>query len=562
MYLENRSPLPLNINPQLTLLDDPLPDKNDQACRAAILTWSSARFFRTLMDGHLMPDMFHTQKCMGGTGTGFFQFLNGKGGSPQFETVCAMTPRNLAFYAAYIYGTYPLDMSQYQNLFQSTRVPMPGKDKLIKYDKSRHVVIQRGTEFWSLDVLDENGNVISADQILSGIQHILSTPVKYENPSVGILTTMDRNEWAAARSKIIESSANAESLEAIDSAMFVICLEDHVPVDYVDQQNSFLHGSAKNRWFDKSFQMIVQPNGRAGINFEHSWGDGVAVLRYFNEIYDDSSKAPCPQPQTHPKAPRKLEFKISNEVRAIIDKAEKDFDNTRSSVATHLLEVPGFTSSYISQKGLGLDGTLQMSFQLAYFRLFGHSASTYESANQSAFKHGRTETIRSATPESDAMCKTFFSKSSTRPEKEEALRKAVKQHGVITRNALMGKGWDRHMFALKHEALKSGLKTPAIFQDEAYTRLSEIILSTSTLTSPNIQGGGFGPVGPKCYGIGYTTGKLRGIDGANPFGGGKNASVDGFASSVMTYKNERDGQAFVDSMELSIRDICEVLDGK
>lgn len=58
------------------------------------------------------------------------------------------------------------------------------------------------------------------------------------------------------------------------------------------------------------------------------------------------------------------------------------------------------------------------------------------------------------------------------------------------------------MFALKHEALKSGLKTPAIFQDEAYTRLSEIILSTSTLTSPNIQGGGFGPVGPKCYGIG------------------------------------------------------------
>ena len=66
-----------------------------------------------------------------------------------------------------------------------------------------------------------------------------------------------------ARNKMVESSANAESLEvylpsfespelrlraqAIDSAMFVICLEDHVPVDYVDQQNSFLHGSAKNR---------------------------------------------------------------------------------------------------------------------------------------------------------------------------------------------------------------------------------------------------------------------------------------------------------------------------
>lgn len=25
-------------------------------------------------------------------------------------------------------------------------------------------------------------------------------------------------------------------------------------------------------------------NGNAAINFEHSWGDGVAVLRFFNEV--------------------------------------------------------------------------------------------------------------------------------------------------------------------------------------------------------------------------------------------------------------------------------------
>ena len=30
--------------------------------------------------------------------------------------------------------------------------------------------------------------------------------------------------------------------------------------------------------------------------------------------------------------------------------------------------------------------------------------------------------------------------------------------------------------------------------------------STSTLTSPVINGGGFGPTGARCYGIGYTTG--------------------------------------------------------
>ena len=65
----------------------------------------------------------------------------------------------------------------------------------------------------------------------------------------------------------------------------------------------------------------------------------------------------------------------------------------RASVETSILEVPGFTSKYISKKGLGLDGCLQMAFQLAHYQLHGHSGATYESANQSAYKHGRTETV-------------------------------------------------------------------------------------------------------------------------------------------------------------------------
>ncbi|MGB1604208.1 MAG: choline/carnitine O-acyltransferase, partial [Promethearchaeia archaeon] len=60
-------------------------------------------------------------------------------------------------------------------------------------------------------------------------------------------------------------------------------------VGYIDQQDTMLHGDGRNRWFDKSFHYIVLPSGRAALNFEHSWGDGVAVLRCFNEVYDAST---------------------------------------------------------------------------------------------------------------------------------------------------------------------------------------------------------------------------------------------------------------------------------
>lgn len=34
--------------------------------------------------------------------------------------------------------------------------------------------------------------------------------------------------------------------------------------------------------------MILSKDAWAGVTFEHAWGDGVAVLRFFNEIHQDS----------------------------------------------------------------------------------------------------------------------------------------------------------------------------------------------------------------------------------------------------------------------------------
>ena len=45
-------------------------------------------------------------------------------------------------------------------------------------------------------------------------------------------------------------------------------------------------------WFDKCFMLMIDGAGRAAVNFEHSWGDGVAVMRYFNEVFADSTRQP------------------------------------------------------------------------------------------------------------------------------------------------------------------------------------------------------------------------------------------------------------------------------
>jgi len=36
--------------------------------------------------------------------------------------------------------------------------------------------------------------------------------------------------------------------------------------------------------------MILTKDAWAGVTFEHAWGDGVAVLRFFNDIHRDSTE--------------------------------------------------------------------------------------------------------------------------------------------------------------------------------------------------------------------------------------------------------------------------------
>jgi len=52
------------------------------------------------------------------------------------------------------------------------------------------------------------------------------------------------------------------------------------------------HGLVWCRWCDKSLSLLITPKGEACVNFEHSWGDGVAVMSYFNAIYADSNDNP------------------------------------------------------------------------------------------------------------------------------------------------------------------------------------------------------------------------------------------------------------------------------
>lgn len=153
---------------------------------------------------------------------------------------------------------------------------------------------------------------------------------------------------------------------------------------------------------------------------------------------------------------------------------------------------------------VGTDGACQFAFQLAYLRLYGATASTYESCSTAAFKHGRTETIRPNTMETLAAARAFLDPNATREEKMARFKAANRMHSTLTKSAATGQGFDRHMFMLRRLGEQSGHVAGLFTDNGCYERLNHIILSTSTLQSPAIMSGGFGPVAADGFGLGYS----------------------------------------------------------
>ncbi|KAI8497228.1 Carnitine O-palmitoyltransferase 2, mitochondrial [Branchiostoma belcheri] len=493
MYLKSRQSVVLNFNPFISFVDDPKAGYTNQLVRATNFVVSSARFMKCLRAELLKPEIFH---------------LGERSKSKWFERVIRYVPSSLSWYGAYMANGYPLDMSQYKNLFNSTRIPRPDRDEIVVDNSANHLLVIRNGHMYVFDVMDADGNIKPAAELHAYLSHILSDQTPPPSHPLGYLTAENRDTWAGLRQKL-EDCGNGEVLKTVDSAMFCLCLDDSAAEDVDSLTRLMLHGDGANRWYDKSFSLIVDRNGGAAVNFEHAWGDGVAVLRYFNEVFDDVSISPNVTPSCKPadidasQHVRKLEFKLDGALQEGIQQAKENFWSHVKPLDLAALQYTKHGKNDLKKYKISPDSLMQLAIQMGYHRLTGKSAGTYESCSTAAFKHGRTETVRSCTPETRT-CSLAFDKVDTANalELRQLIQACSDKHNSLTKNAAMGQGWDRHLFALRTLAEQSGA-SPAIFRDPAYAAINHIILSTSTLSSPAVHLGGFAPVVPDGFGIGY-----------------------------------------------------------
>lgn len=274
-YLAPDSSVVLNLNPFFVLEDSPDPKiAKDPIRRASMLCFTALKMASQLRFEMLKPDQFRG------------------------KSLC---------------------MDQFKALFATARTPVKnGRDTIQTYPNSGHVAVLCKSQIFTFQALWEDGHLAVDEGDIVDILIAIHSDAEQADPyrasqsAIGLLTSLGRSQWAEARDEIVNTSKrNHDALKLIDSALFVLVLDDYIPQSKHDAASNMLHGSYNlkqrktkehsidrdvthfqagsccNRWYDK-LQIIVCGDATAGINFEHSAVDGHTALRFVSDIYADT----------------------------------------------------------------------------------------------------------------------------------------------------------------------------------------------------------------------------------------------------------------------------------
>ncbi|KAJ3033005.1 hypothetical protein HDU99_010861, partial [Rhizoclosmatium hyalinum] len=236
------------------------------------------------------------------------------------------------------------------------RTPADSVDVITGPDsESKHIVVMTKDQIYKLVVVDQSGKKASLKEIQRLLFAIGADSLETDaQPSVGLLTSTNRSDWAKNSSKLVSlSSENERNISTISSALFVLCLDDHSTIANPTYSHiQFMHNTnGKNRWFDKPVQLILASSGRAGINAEVSTVDAGVYAKLSEFLVEREpvvEKADDVPAELFP-MPVKLKWVVDEEIQKEIAQAQVKVESLAKSTESVLMKTDIFGERYITE---------------------------------------------------------------------------------------------------------------------------------------------------------------------------------------------------------------------
>ncbi|KIH49478.1 Choline/Carnitine O-acyltransferase [Ancylostoma duodenale] len=189
--------------------------------------------------------------------------------------------------------------------------------------------------------------------------------------------------------------------------------------------------------------------------------------------YDENGN--CKGEPTLRLKPERLKWDIPEPALTAMEVSMEVAQNLIDDVEMALLVWTDYGKGFIKKLNVSPDAFLQMCLQYTYYKNQNKFSLTYEASMTRLYREGRTETVRSCTTQSSEFVLAMVDPKKTRTERLQLLRRACDRHQELYRDAMCGKGVDRHLFALY--VIKRYLEEESPFFDKIFPPM--YLLSTS-----------------------------------------------------------------------------------
>ncbi|KAK4188780.1 highly reducing polyketide synthase AFT9-1 [Podospora australis] len=396
----------------------------------------------------------------------------------QAERAAVITQATLAFKRAMEAGTVePLEVAgrpectwRWGWLFHSVRVPRVGCDKMVRYNEKadaatgtgEHLAVLRQGRVFKVMLQDEKGQDVSFAHLQRTFEAIVARVADHEVWS-GILTTDDRDTWAEVRTKLEGiSSGNVEYFHVIDTAMFVLCLDNSSPETPEERARQGYLGDGFNRWFDKVLQFYVHANGRSGFITEHGAIDGTTPAR-LTEVIGKAIEEQGTRGKRDMNGDHKLDdivleeavLQTTPEIESHMSVLRRRYlEYTSPETTTYVQEhLDEFGTDYLMRRRVAVKGVIDLTFQLALRLFFGRTLPAWEPVSAAHYHTGRSDAVQRAMPAvatfCDAVAATYQDDSKLHGGQQQPLgtllTAATKQMHAGMRDMLRGRSYLRVM---------------------------------------------------------------------------------------------------------------------
>ena len=377
------------------------------------------------------------------------------------------------------------------------RHPQPEEDEIRPATgdgANREIGVFANGRLFALQVTDDTATPIAAPALRRGLETVLERSTSPSTRDFNAPSLLGSGKLGQLLPSLLEQGDNAGVYNRLRDMLFTVDLIDAQDRSQDTDAESIrsLTFQPRGAWTYKplSYQFSLTGDWTA-VHVEHSCQDGATLVTAVTRMQD----AELPIGVDLESAPSELTWSIDANLEARFARGISEVSEQAKQFQVEVLTVPHDLPTGMPFK-FSRDASAQLTMTIAQQLTYRRVRAVYEAVDMREFRAGRTECLRSATPEAVTFAKKLVDGTAQRSD----LEAAVNAHRAWVKRCKSGNGFDRHI-----QMMSTIDDTHPFFNDPAATATRSDFLSTTSIGgATQVVRYCFAPSLPEGFGIAYT----------------------------------------------------------